>query len=295
MQIKTPISVTVIMVTYNRSNILIDAINCLLKQSYSVDNIVIVDNASSDDTSSILKQHQLNDKRFHLIFEDNNGGYASGLASGLNWALHNLKVDYFWLMDDDSYPETEALELLISRASESGYDMLGLTGFKLSWFRKYTVIPKNNVELCDYILIDNAIIHKKVVQKVGVPNKDFFMMCEDYDFCIRIKKAGYKIGLIDNAHVNRLHLGSGKFSKNTLWRGYYHSRNHLLILRNHFTLKMLIHYMVIQIKYLVGSLSAPDRCLRIKFRLIGILHGLRRIKGKTLSPVDLSFHNSRLL
>jgi GT2 family glycosyltransferase len=52
------------------------------------------------------------------------------------------------------------------------------------------------------------------------------MMCEDYEYCLRIKKAGFKIGVMKNNHVNRLHLGSQRFSKATLWRGYYHSRNH---------------------------------------------------------------------
>jgi GT2 family glycosyltransferase len=167
--------------------------------------------------------------------------------------------------------------------------MLGLTGFRLTWTHKYTVYPQKEVEVCDYILIDNALMKRKVVDATGVPDKDYFMMCEDYDYCIRVKKAGFKIGIIKNNHVNRLHLGSGKHSKNTLWRGYYHARNHMLILRKYFTIKTFIHYVVIQLKYLIGSLSAKDRWLRIKLRLKGVIDGMRSVKGKTLQPDSLRF------
>lgn len=284
-----PISVTAVMVTYNRSKIVSEAIDCLQKQKFPVSNIVIVDNASTDNTRELLQKRQAEDKRLHLIFEEENGGYASGLASGIKWALQHLTSQFFWLMDDDSYPVADALELLVSRMEGSDYDMLGLTGFRLTWTNKYTVVPGQTTQLCDYILIDNALIRSQVVEEVGTPDKDYFMMCEDYDYCIRIKRAGFKIGIINNDHVSRLHLGSGKYSQNTLWRGYYHARNHMLILRKYFTFKTFVHYVVIQLKYLIGSIPAPDRWLRIKLRLIGIADGLRSVKGKTLQPDTLRF------
>ena len=115
------------------------------------------------------------------------------------------------------------------------------------------------------------------------------MMCEDYEYCLRLRKNGFRIGLINNHHVQRLNLGSQKFSRTTLWRGYYHSRNHLLILKDYFTFKRLFHYLIIQIKYLLAGLLASDRILRLKFRLTGMLHGMRAIKGKTLDPTTLRF------
>jgi GT2 family glycosyltransferase len=281
--------ITVVMVTYNRTTIVNEALDCLQNQSYPIENIVVIDNASTDSTKEDLLKRKEKDARIVLLTREANGGYAAGLEMGIFWALANLETDFFWMMDDDSYPQPTALQLLIEGIIKYDYDMLGLTGFKMTLTTKKTVEPKNEVENVDYILIDNALLKKEVALNVGAPNPDFFMMCEDYDYCIRIRKSGYKIGVLKNNHVNRLHLGSQKYSRTTLWRGYYHARNHLLILQNNFSWFLMFHYLIIQVKYLLGSILAPDRWLRIKLRLIGIYHGIIKVKGKTLLPDTLKF------
>ena len=86
-------------------------------------------------------------------------------------------------------------------------------------------------------------------------------------------------------------LGGGeRFSKSTSWRGYYHARNHLLILKDYFSWLRLASYVIVQSKYLIAALQAPDRWQRIGFRLTGIWHGFKSIKGKTLDPITLTFN-----
>lgn len=283
------LKITVVMVTYNRSQVVSEAIDCLQKQTYPIENIIIIDNASTDDTQEVLSKRKLLDPRIQFRVRNDNGGYAAGLETGILWGLKDFDTDYFWMMDDDSYPVPDALELLIKGITSYQYDLLGLTGFKITLTTKKTIEPIDDVQTVDYILVDNALLKKEVAEKIGAPNPDFFMMCEDYEYCLRIKKAGFKIGVMKNNHVNRLHLGSQKFSKATLWRGYYHSRNHLLILRQYFSWFLLVHYILMQTKYIYGSLLAPDRLIRIRFRLIGIYHGLINRKGKTLIPDSLKF------
>jgi GT2 family glycosyltransferase len=283
------LKITVVMVTYNRSKVVSEAIDCLQKQTYPIENIIIIDNCSTDDTLEVLSKRKSADPRIQFRMRSENGGYAAGLETGILWGLSDFETDYFWMMDDDSYPVPDALELLVKGISSYKYDMLGLSGFKMTTTTKVTIEPQEEVQTVDYILIDNALVRKGVAEKVGAPNPDFFMMCEDYEYCLRIKKAGFKIGVMKNNHVNRLHLGSQKFSNATLWRGYYHSRNHMIILRQYFSCNMMIHYVLMQLKYLFGSFSAPDRFTRIKFRLIGIYHGLIGKKGKTLRPDTLKF------
>jgi rhamnopyranosyl-N-acetylglucosaminyl-diphospho-decaprenol beta-1,3/1,4-galactofuranosyltransferase len=282
-------NVTVIMVTFNRSNIIQESIDFVLRQNYAIANLVIVDNCSTDNTIELLELLHNDDNRIHIVRSNFNGGYASGLDIGINWAEENLQSDFYWLMDDDSHPALDALELLINNIKSSSYDMIGLTGFRQTWFSKKTLNPIQSIIPCDYILIDNALIKAEIIKTVGTPNPDFFMMCEDYEFCLRIRKFRYKIAVLQNDHVNRLHLGSGKFSSTTAWKGYYHARNHLLILKQYFSFKMLVNYIFIQSKYLIYSLIAKDRWLRLNFRLKGIYHGILSIKGKTLDPKSLNF------
>ena len=282
-------NITVVMVTYNRRDIVQKALDCLVAQTEPISNIVVVDNFSTDDTLDVLIERQKKDNRISIVKSQENAGFGAGLALGMNWALKNLNSDFMWLMDDDSYPVPEALELLIKNSNEYQYDMLGLSGYILGLGAKRKVEPEKNSVAVDFILIDNALIRIETIKKIGVPSGEFFMMCEDYDYCLRIKEAGFKLGVIKNNHVIRLNLGSQKFSKATLWRGYYHSRNHLIILKRHFTFVRLVNYIIVQLKYLFASIQAPDRWTRIKFRLIGVLHGLQSVTGKTLDPITLTF------
>jgi GT2 family glycosyltransferase len=282
-------NITVVMVTYNRRDIVQKALDCLQAQTQPILNIVVVDNCSIDDTIEVLLERKKVDNRISIVRSSENGGFGAGLALGMNWALENLNSDYMWLMDDDSYPVVDALELLVKNSKEYHYDVLGLSGYILGIGAKRKVNPESNSVDVDFILIDNALISIETIKNIGVPSGEFFMMCEDYDYCLRIKEAGFKLGVIKNNHVTRLNLGSQKFSKATLWRGYYHSRNHLIILKRHFTFVRLVNYIIVQLKYLVASLQAPDRLSRIKFRLIGINHGLKSVTGKTLDPISLTF------
>jgi rhamnopyranosyl-N-acetylglucosaminyl-diphospho-decaprenol beta-1,3/1,4-galactofuranosyltransferase len=284
--------VAAIMVTYNRRDVVQEALDCLQSQTYPIDYIVVVDNNSSDDTIQVLLERKKKDQRISIVNSTENAGFGAGLALGMNWSLDNLHPDYMWLMDDDSYPVVDALELLIKNSIEYQYDVLGLSGYVMRMGAKKKVLPENNSAEVDFILIDNALIAIETIKNIGVPSGEFFMMCEDYDYCLRIKEAGFKLGVIRNNHVNRLNLGSQKFSKATLWRGYYHSRNHLIILKRHFTFVRLVNYIIVQLKYLVASLQAKDRWTRIKFRLIGVYHGFQSVKGKTLDPVTLTFNKN---
>ena len=285
-------NIAAIMVTYNRRDIVLEALDCLQAQTQQVAHIVIVDNNSSDDTIEVLLERKDRDPRISIVRSFENSGFGAGLALGMNWALENLSPDYMWLMDDDSYPVADALELLLKNTIQYHYDVLGLSGYILTMGSKKKVIPQSNSVDVDFILIDNALVSIETIKKIGVPSGEFFMMCEDYDYCLRIKAAGFKLGVIKNNHVTRLNLGSQKFSKATLWRGYYHSRNHLIILKRHFTFVRFVNYIIVQLKYLIASIQSPDRWTRIKFRLIGVFHGLKSVTGKTLDPMTLTFNKN---
>ena len=283
--------VVVVIVTFNRSEIIQKALNCIEAQTFKVSNIVIVDNNSTDNTIEILLERKKLNNKISIVMSSTNIGYGAGLALGMNWTIdNNLEVDYFWLMDDDITNIPETLDYLIYNIKKYNFDALGLMGYKLGLGTKKYINPIEYTENIDFMPIDHALFRIDTVKKIGFPSKDYFMMCEDYEYCLRIKKAGLKIGVIANNHVNRLALGGGvKFSRSTCWRGYYHSRNHLLILKDYFSFFRLISYIIVQFKYLIAALLAPDRYMRIKLRLIGIYHGIIGKKGKTLQPDTFKF------
>jgi len=222
---------------------------------------------------------------------NSNQGPAGGICKGMEYGLTLQAFDYFWILDDDTFYEKNALTELLDTIEGSGYTMLGLHGANIRMGKKVLVDPNIRLQSADYVMIDGAIIKADAVRTIGPVSARFFMMCEDDEYCMRLKKHGYTIGILKNGADNRLFMGGGgRFTKSTLWRGYYSARNHMIILKQYFSLLNLLSYIGIQTKLLAAAaLLAPDRFERVKLRLLGIWHGIRGVYGKTLDPATLKF------
>ena len=105
-----------IIVTYNRSELLVQCIEALLLQSYKEFDILIVDNNSTDDTFDRISDY-ISDKK--IIYENTgaNLGGAGGFNYGIRYA-YELGYDYFWLMDGDTISSPSALQELLRGANE---------------------------------------------------------------------------------------------------------------------------------------------------------------------------------
>jgi GT2 family glycosyltransferase len=283
-------AVCAIMVTYNRLHFLKIALEHIFNQSVQPNTIIIVDNNSSDGTKEYLASIN-NTKNIHCLFLSSNIGAGGSYTQAMSYALEHLNPGYFWMIEDDTYYETDALSQLLCHIQSSAYDMISLKAFKNNFGSTINIVGNNQLQPVASALLDGSLIDANIIRKIGPPKKEYFMMCDDYEFCLRMKKNGHKIALINIKSANYLHLGGdGKFTTSTLWRGYYTSRNHLLILREYFSFMDLLSYLYKQLKYLIAAaVYAPDRWKRIRFRLLGIWHGILGKQGKTLDPATLKF------
>jgi rhamnopyranosyl-N-acetylglucosaminyl-diphospho-decaprenol beta-1,3/1,4-galactofuranosyltransferase len=284
-------SVCAVIVTYNRLETLKNALEHIWAQTVPPSTIVIVDNDSSDGTKEYIASIE-NCDSIRGLYLDRNIGYAGGIDYGMRYAFSLKSHDYFWIMDDDTFHVNNTLEDLINSIGNSDYGIVGLNGMKIKRGVKKVVESNERLIEVDYVLIDGALISSEVVQKVGTPSEKFFMMCEDWEYCLRIRKHGFKVGTLTNATIQRLYLGGqgGGYSKSTLWRGYYQARNHIIIMKDYFSFGHLYGYTVRQIRMIITALLyAPDRFLRAKLRILGIWHGIIGVEGKTLDPVTLKF------
>ncbi len=91
-------TISVIISTYNRANLLSEAINSLLKQSRIPDEIIVVDDGSTDDTSEILTKYSIS---IRAIVQENRG-HPSALNTGIRAASGDLIA---FLDSDDVLPE----------------------------------------------------------------------------------------------------------------------------------------------------------------------------------------------
>lgn len=96
--------VTVLMPTYNVAPYVKEAIESVLQQSYRDFELLLVDDASTDDT--LAKVRSIDDPRIHIAAFDNN----VGLAENLNRGLALIDTEYVARMDGDDIAEPYWLE-----------------------------------------------------------------------------------------------------------------------------------------------------------------------------------------
>ena len=101
-------SVVAVVVTWNRRQLLEEALAALTVQSHGLQAIVVVDNASDDGTPGLLASQTGLDV---VRLETNTGG-AGGFAVGIERALTH-EPDLVWLLDDDTIPTPDAARELV--------------------------------------------------------------------------------------------------------------------------------------------------------------------------------------
>ena len=136
----------------------------------------------------------------------------------------------------------------------------------------------------NFTVFSGLLIKSQVFKAIGVPVGDFFMMCDDLEFCMRAVKNGFKIGIIDLDMHEALHLGSVSSSTSTIWRSYYQSRNRILILKRQMSLYNFLDCIIWETKFLYSSLINNSPLKRIRYRLLGIFDGIIGRKGFTVDP-----------
>lgn len=224
-------SICAVVVTYNRKEKLIECLAALKAQTYSLDHIVVIDNASQDGTVDFLSEKGWrNNPYFTLKTLPNNQGGAGGFYEGIKFAEEN-QFDYIWLMDDDGMPATDCLQQLLPYANEERYigplvldiaDPHKLT-FTLRLPKSKTVLSNlNDITssqfqqiICDVVMPFSGILFsRQLVQEIGFPRKEFFIWGDDIEYTWRARKQGYEIFTVIDAkfyHPRELTLGTPMF------------------------------------------------------------------------------------
>jgi rhamnopyranosyl-N-acetylglucosaminyl-diphospho-decaprenol beta-1,3/1,4-galactofuranosyltransferase len=121
--------VTAVLVTYNRCPLLLESLAAVQGQSRPPDRVIVIDNASTDDTAAAVRD------RFpavQLAGLPRNTGGAGGFAYGLALALAG-EADLVWLMDDDTVPEPLALAALLAARSHHPEPRPALIASRVLW------------------------------------------------------------------------------------------------------------------------------------------------------------------
>lgn len=254
-----------VMVTYNRLDQLKVSLTRLLQSAPAhLEAVVVIDNASTDDTESWLATQT--DPRLWVVRSATNGGGAGGFEQGMRHAVDRYDPDWLVVMDDDARPEPGALELFQSRILSGdldGVDAVSAAVYHLDgricdmnrpwvnpfWHRdafKRTV--KNgrdgfHMGQQDYDAgapqrIDGGsfvglFVSRRGVQIGGYPDPSLFLYGDDVLYTLRLSRAGGHIRFDPELRFEHdfTTLTDGVQRFRPMWKCYYHHRNLLMIYR----------------------------------------------------------------
>ena len=218
--------ISVIMPCYNMASYVADSIKSVIAQSYPHWELLIVDDASTDETVSIIESYVQTDSRIRLAIKTQN----SGIADTRNQCIQTAQGQFLAFLDADDIWHPEKLEKLLNFMLEknvgftySTYDWIDEEGNTLNRFINtignldYETYLRNTIIGCSTVMVNKAIIGEVVVPK--------FRTSEDTATWLDILKKGYLAYAIDEPlvsyRIRRKSASSNKIKAATdLWKVY---------------------------------------------------------------------------
>lgn len=238
--------IAVIVVTFNRKELLAENIDALLKQSYKDFDIFIIDNASTDGTREYINKYIENNDINYFNTGENVGG-AGGFNFGIKKII-NYGYKYIWMMDDDTIPYHDSLESLMNadKILNGEYGFLSSTvlwvngkpctmnkqkiakdWYSDSQYLKYGILKTH------YATFVSFFMKIETVKKFGLPIKEFFIWGDDVEYSNRVSATSncYIVGSSQVLHKTKNNEGSNiaKDDKDRISRYRYAYRNEMYI------------------------------------------------------------------
>ena len=243
------LSVASVTVAYNAADMLPLQMEALLRQSRPLEEIIVVDNASSDGTRAMVTERY---PQVTLLRMPENLGIGAGLAAGLTYAALEKRHDWVWTFDQDSVPDKDALEALLKGTESLGNNdgevgiaaampvhmQTGICYPPLLWHDGYVQPSAEQLQqpiwFADLVVSSGCMVRRDVVENIGLPRTDLFMYFVDFEYCLRARSHGYKIAVVTGsrfahemgtAREVRLLGYSRLWPDRAPWSEYYVSRN----------------------------------------------------------------------
>lgn len=278
--------VSIVILNFNTQNFLEKFVPYLKKTNYDNFEIIVADNASTDNSVEFLYE---NFPEIKVLVFDENLGYAGGY----NKALQNLDSDYYVLINSDVEVTLDWLEPLILLAqsdkniaaiqpklldytSRNMFEYAGGSGGFIDkfgypfcrgrWFNYIENDTKQYNDIREIFWASGAcfLIRVEHWKLSGGLDEDFFAHMEEIDLCWRLKNLGYKIMVCPQSVV--YHIGGGTLPVGNPHKTYLNFRNGLFLLCKNLNSKVL--FSTLFIRFILDGLAAFKFLTEFKFREI---------------------------
>jgi GT2 family glycosyltransferase len=281
-------TVAAVIATHNRLELLRAVIEAVRTQSRRPDEILVVDNASTDGTREALAEEFRDVSVIRLPL---NSGASGAFRAGLE-AAYERGHDRFWILDDDAVPAPTALEELLRASQSADGDPPMVLASRVEWIDGELHpmnVPRMDarrarlafdlaaggrlpIRACSWVSI---LVHREAVRRHGLPHAEYFMWNDDSEYTARILRTD--LGFFVPASVVQHRSATASVP---VERGgpamYYEFRNKLWMIRSGSwgpTEKglLVLETLAVLRTFLVRGRFAPA-ALRIAAR--GVAHGI---------------------
>jgi len=179
--------VSVIIPTFNRNRSVFRAIDSAMSQTLAADEIIVVDDGSTDNTGNLIRKHYPPVKYF---YQDN-----KGVSAARNLGIAEASFPWLALLDDDDewMPHKLEKQMQLLRANPDlklchTEERWVRNGVRVNQMKKHQKsggwIYQKCLPLCA-ISPSSAVLHRSLFDEVGLFREDF-PACEDYDMWLKI-------------------------------------------------------------------------------------------------------------
>lgn len=255
-------NIGVVIVTYNRKEMLEQTLKQFSMQTKKPAYIIVVNNASSDETEhylTIWEEENEDYRKIVLNLKDNIGG-SGGFYEGLKYSL-KCDADWVWVSDDDAIPEINAIEEsynYLESQKENLNQISAICGqvinygkidinHRKNYFAKgirilELPIPEEEYEKKEFELnafsYVGTIISREKLKQVGLTLKDYFIWWDDTEHSLRLSK----VGKIICVPAIQIHHDVGSEGIEVNWKTYYGFRNMTDMYRRHMPMPCFVYF-----------------------------------------------------
>lgn len=206
------LSTSVIIPTFNRATYLEECITAVLQQTLKPNEIIIVDNGSTDNTPSVLEKFKDQQKTITTT--------NIGKAAALNLALKQIQNPLVWIIDDDDLVLPDALDLLVQLLetdSNAGFSYGRHTRFQSingisqdlgTGYWDYCTPNSFHLSTMEDFFVHqpSLLVKKELYNKVGEFDETL-IRSQDYDMLVRLANASSSVSTEKVLFKQRVHDG----------------------------------------------------------------------------------------
>lgn len=243
---------TVVVITWNKKDLLRNCLKSLDRQTYKNFQIIVVDNGSKDKTLEFIRKYY---PKVRTISLKRNLGFSIAANEGIKAS----NSEYIILLNNDTVVDKNFVKYLFESLDNnrkycgctakiidysnknilaSAGDMMNDVGQSFSRGLGDRIDKFNEAEEVFFITGGASIFRKKVFEEIGFFDEDYFIYGEDSDWCFRAQLFGYKFYFEPKAVVYHHCKASSKIFSKTI--DYFHFRNMTLTILKNFPLRLFL-------------------------------------------------------